>query len=106
MTGNEHFFVVVVGWIWVVHPAGFGPDTLYPYPEQLHDPDDCADIVMSWVYDGVSFDPSHKLLRFQDERNRQIVQRYEAGESRAAIAAAFGISVRRVGYIIQEAKRR
>jgi hypothetical protein len=52
----------------------------------------------------MSIHPLHKLLRFQDERNKQIVERFVAGESRASIAADYGLSERRVGYIIQQAR--
>jgi len=48
--------------------------------------------------------PFHKLLRSQDERDRLIIDRYEAGESRASIAAEYGLTVRRVGYIIQRVR--
>ena len=69
----------------------------------LPDPDACVEVVLTWIYAGMSTHPLHKLLRFQDERNQQIVTRYEAGESRASIAADYGLTVRWVGYIIQRA---
>ena len=60
--------------------------------------------LLTWIYTGMSIHPLNKLLRFQDERNQQIVERYEAGEPRASIAADYGLTVRWVGYIIQRAK--
>jgi DNA-directed RNA polymerase specialized sigma subunit len=37
------------------------------------------------------------------ERNQQILTRFFAGETQAAIAESFGISARRVSYIIKRA---
>ena len=88
----------------MVHPGGFGHDTLPSSVDQMPDPDACAEIVLIWIYTGMTVHPFHKLLRSQDERDRLIIDRYEAGESRAAIAAEYGLTVRRVGYIIQQAK--
>jgi hypothetical protein len=87
-----------------VRPEGFGPHSLPSHVDQLLDPDAYAEILLTWIYAGMTIHPLHKLLRFQDERNQRIVERYEASESRASIAAAYGLSERRVGYIIQRAK--
>ena len=85
---------------------GFELDTLPSSVDQLPDPDTCAEIVLIWIYAGMVVHPFHKLLRSQLERDRLIIERYRAGESRASIAADFGLTVRRVGYIVKNEMKR
>ncbi len=46
-------------------------------------------------------EPQNDLVPEKTERNAEIVARYEAGESGASLAHAFGISEQRVNQIIR-----
>jgi Mor family transcriptional regulator len=50
-------------------------------------------------------EPQNDLVPEKTDRNTEIIARYEAGETGASIAQAFGISEQRVNQIIQRRQR-
>jgi Mor family transcriptional regulator len=57
---------------------------------------------MEMLYDTpLPNEPQNNLVPAQTERNEELRARYEAGETGASIARAFGISEQRVNQIIR-----
>ncbi len=50
-------------------------------------------------------EPQNDLVSEKAQRNAEIIERYEAGETGASIARAFGISEQRVNQIIRGQRR-
>jgi hypothetical protein len=58
--------------------------------------------MLNWLYPSrVAPDPAYFQHQSRAERNADIVQRYQHGESSIALAREFGISDRRVRYLVQ-----
>ena len=86
-----------------MHPEGFQPLGVYKLPEAI----DCMIRLIEWLYQDLA-QPEPMLYRNYSpvERNAEIVQRYLAGESSAELAKQFGISDRRIRYILKPATRK
>ena len=63
--------------------------------------------VVEWLYEDLLKPEPMLYLHFSPvERNREILRRYLAGESSADLAHEFGISDRRVRYILKPETRK
>jgi DNA-directed RNA polymerase specialized sigma subunit len=82
--------------------AGLENNALYRYPARLPELDHCVETIIDWIYENQSTRADYKLLRFQDKRNREIVKRFQSGETMTAIATDYGITVQRVSRIIKD----
>ena len=80
------------------HPEGFQPWGVYKLPEAI----DCMIRLIEWLYQDLN-QPEPMLYQHYSpiERNAEIVSRYLAGESSADLAREFGISDRRVRYLVK-----
>jgi len=83
--------------------AGFENNPLYRYPARLSDLDQCVETIINWIYENQTTRADYKLLRFQDKRNREIIKRFQSGETKTAIATDYGLTVQRVSRIIKDA---
>ncbi len=62
---------------------------------------------IEWLYQNVDrIEPISYRHLPQDQRNAEIARRYLAGESSAVLALEFGISDRRIRYIIKPETRK
>ena len=81
-------------------PSGFRPTALYKVP--ILPIGYCITRVIQWIYGGIS---APKAMYYQhlprEERNAEIVRRYKTGESSITLAKEFGMSDRRVRFIVQ-----
>ena len=62
----------------------------------------CITRVVEWIYGGI---PAPKATYYQhlkkEDRTAEIVRRYKAGESSITLAKEFGMSDRRVRYLVK-----
>ena len=86
--------------------AGIENNTLYRYPARLPDLDHCVETIVDWIYQNQSTRADYKLLRFQDKRKREIIKRFQSGETMTAIANEYSITVQRVSRIIKDSERK
>jgi len=72
------------------------------YPGELIARSTCVQRILAHVYAQLPVQP----FQLKSIRNNDIYQRYLRGESLTALAQAFGLSISRVRWIIQQAKNR
>ena len=87
---------------YVMHPGGFQPLGVYKLPEAI----DCMIRLIQWLYQNlIQSEPMVYQHYSPVERNAEIVRRYLAGESSANLAHEFGISDRRVRYLVKRSSK-
>jgi hypothetical protein len=81
-----------------VIPESFYPTAVYRLPDPFH----CMVVVIGWTYGDLPVSKPQYYQHFSNaQRNCEIVRRYLGGESSGSLAHEFGISDRRVRFIVQ-----
>ena len=83
--------------------TGYWPQAVYKIPDAIY----CMIRAIEWLYQDVDrIEPiSYRHLPLE-ERNAEIARRYAAGDSSEDLALEFGISDRRIRYIIKPETRK
>ena len=86
----------------IINSEGFQPLGVYKVPEAIY----CMIRLIEWLYqDLITSEPTYFQHYSPMARNAEIVRRYRAGESSADLAREFGISDRRVRYLVKRATK-